>query len=57
MDPFGANIVAMSRREDYLRDAESERQARALRRGRKRHRQAEARPEAHQHEVARPAIA
>jgi hypothetical protein len=57
MDPFGANIIAESRRADFAREADNERVVRLARRERRRHRQAEARPEPHQHEVARPAIA
>lgn len=54
MDPFGANIVAESRRDDFAREAANERLASQARRDRKRHQQAEARPEPRHHEVARP---
>ena len=57
MDPFGADIIATSRRAEFAHDAANERLARSARRDRKRHQQAEARPEPRQHEVARPAIA
>jgi hypothetical protein len=57
MDPFGASIVAASRRDDYTREAANERLVRVARRDRKRHPQAEARPEPRHNEVARPAIA
>lgn len=57
MDPFGASIIAESRRADFAREAANERVARFVRHNRKRHQQAEARPEPRQHEVARPAIA
>lgn len=54
MDPFGAQIVAESRRADLARDAENERLVRLSRRERKRHQQAEARPEPRPHEAVRP---
>ena len=57
MDSFSANMIAASRREEYLREAADERQVRIARRDRKRHRQAEGRPEPRRHEVARPVIA
>jgi len=56
MDPFGANMVAATRRDDFVREAANERLVRLARRDRKRHQQAEARPEPRHHEVARPAI-
>lgn len=56
MDPFGASIVAASRRDDFAREAANERLAKVARRDRKRHPQAEARPEPRPHEVTRPAI-
>jgi hypothetical protein len=57
VDPFSANIVASSRRDDYHREVANERQIRLARRDRRRHQQAEARPAPQHHEVARPAIA
>jgi hypothetical protein len=57
MDPFSANIVAATRREEFMREAADERQARIARRDRKRHQHAEARPEPRRHEVARPVVA
>ena len=57
MDPFSANIVAQSRRDEFVREAAAERQIRIARRDRKRHQQAEARPEPRRHEVARPVVA
>jgi hypothetical protein len=57
MDPFGANIIAETRRAEFTREAENERVVRHARRDRRRHQQAEARPEPRQHEVARPAVA
>jgi hypothetical protein len=56
MDPFGASIVAASRRDDYIREAANERLAKVARRDRKRHPHAEARPEPRPHEATRPAI-
>jgi hypothetical protein len=56
MNPYGDAIVAASRREEFAREAATERQASATRR-RKRNPQAEPRPAPRQREVPRPAIA
>lgn len=57
MDPFSANIIATSRHEDYLREADNERVVRLARRDRKRHQRGDAAPAPRHHEVTRPAIA
>lgn len=57
MDPFSANIIATSRHEDLLREADTERVARSARRDRKRHHRAETVPTPRHHEATRPAIA
>lgn len=57
MDPFSANIIATSRHEDYLREADIERVARSARRDRRRHHRAETVPTPRHHEATRPAIA
>jgi hypothetical protein len=57
MDPFSVNMIASTRRDEFLREAAEERQVRIARRDRRRHQQAEARPEPRRHEVARPAVA
>jgi hypothetical protein len=57
MDPFTTSIIASSRREDYVREADNERLVRLARRDRKRHQDAEARPAPRHHEAARPVIA
>lgn len=57
MDQFSANIVASSRREDYVREADNERVIRRARRDRKRHRESDGQPVPRHHEAVRPAIA
>jgi hypothetical protein len=57
MDSYASHIVAVTRGEDYIREASAERQARAVRRGRKRNPQAEPRSGPVRHEVPRPVTA
>ena len=55
MDPYGAQIIAESRRADFTREAATDRRVGVVRR-RIRNPQTEPRPAPRQQEVARPAI-
>jgi hypothetical protein len=57
MDPFITYALAESRREEFVREADTERLARQARRGAKRLRQAEPRPGPRQREVPRAVTA